>query len=124
MGYRVTAVPEGSAAASAGLRVADVLAEPQILPDRLASAGPQGVDIPIFRFDRGTGRYARTMTKVTFAAGDFIPKIDETFVHSVDDLKLVDAAYQSGAQVEIHFTRWFPESNDFKKAVSRRRFVR
>jgi len=156
MGYRVTAIPEGSAAASAGLRVADVLAEPQILPERLASAGPQGVDIPIFRFDRGTGRYTRTMTKVTFAAGaekrlgttgdlgflvtavapnslgarselkpgDFIPKIDETFVHSVDDLKLVDDAYQSGAQVQIHFTRWFPESNDFKKAVSRRRFVR
>jgi S1-C subfamily serine protease len=156
MGYRVTAIPDGSAAAGAGLRVADVLAEPQLLPDRLASTGPEGVEIPIFRFDRGTGRYARTTTRVTFAAsaekrlgttgdlgflitavtpdslgarselkpGDFIPRIDETFVHSVNDLALVDAAYESGAQVQIYFTRWFPDSNDFKTAISHRRFVK
>ncbi len=48
MGYRVTAIPEASAAAGAGLRVADVLAKPQLLPDRLASAGPEGVEIPIY----------------------------------------------------------------------------
>jgi hypothetical protein len=34
------------------------------------------------------------------------------------------AADQSGAQVQIYFTRWFPESNDFKTAISRRRFVK
>ncbi|MBI4908544.1 MAG: hypothetical protein HY820_33300 [Acidobacteria bacterium] len=55
---------------------------------------------------------------------DFLPKIDETFVHSVEDLKLVDAAYEKGAQVHIHFTRWFGEHGGFKNAVSRRRFVK
>ena len=56
--------------------------------------------------------------------GDFIPRIDDTFVHGANDLALVDAAYESGAQVQIYFTRWFPESNDFKTAISRRRFVK
>ncbi len=56
--------------------------------------------------------------------GDFIPKIDETFVHSVNDLKLVDDAYEKGAQVLIAFIRWSVEADDFKNGVSRRRFVK
>ena len=54
--------------------------------------------------------------------GDFIPKIDDTFVHSVDDLKLVNRAYDQGVQVLIHFTRWVPEKSGFVEAVSRRTF--
>jgi membrane-associated protease RseP (regulator of RpoE activity) len=56
--------------------------------------------------------------------GDFIPKINETFVHGVDDLKLVDNAYEKGEQVLIHFTRWTPESASFADAVSRRTFTK
>ena len=57
-------------------------------------------------------------------AGDFIPKIDETFVHDAADLKLVDGAYEKGEQVLIHLTRWYPESASFTDAVTRRRFVK
>jgi len=57
-------------------------------------------------------------------AGDFIPKIDETFVHDVKDLRRVDDAYEKGEQVFIQFIRWFPDSADFKTLVSRRRFVK
>ena len=56
--------------------------------------------------------------------GDFIPKIDETFVHDVKDLRRVDDAYEKGEQVMIQFIRWFPDSADFKTLVSRRRFVK
>jgi hypothetical protein len=54
--------------------------------------------------------------------GDFIPKINETFVHSDADLKLVDEAYAKGGQVLIHFTRWTPESASFVDGVSRQTF--
>ena len=57
-------------------------------------------------------------------AGDFIPKIDETFVHDAADLKLVDEAHEKGEPVLIHFTRWYPESASFTDAVTRRRFVK
>jgi S1-C subfamily serine protease len=56
--------------------------------------------------------------------GDFIPKINDTFVHDAADLKLVDDAYEKGEQVFIHFTRWYPESADFKNVISSRRFVK
>jgi hypothetical protein len=56
--------------------------------------------------------------------GDFIPKINETFVHSVADLKLVNDAYDTGEEVLIHFTRWAPESASFVNGVSRRRFAK
>ena len=56
--------------------------------------------------------------------GDFIPKINDTFVHSVGDLTLVDAAYEKDEQVFIQFTRWYPDSSEFKTLISRRRFVR
>ena len=41
-------------------------------------------------------------------AGDFIPKINDTFVHSVAELKLVDAAYAKNEPVPISFVRWLP----------------
>ena len=53
---------------------------------------------------------------------DFIPKINETFVHGMEDLKLIDQAYADGTQVLIQFTRWSPEKNSFQTAVSRRKF--
>jgi membrane-associated protease RseP (regulator of RpoE activity) len=56
--------------------------------------------------------------------GDFIPKINETFVHSDADLKLVDEAYANGQQVLIHFTRWTPASASFVDSVSRRTFTK
>jgi S1-C subfamily serine protease len=152
IGYRVTVIPEGSAAARVGLRVGDILAEPGPLPARLREAPAEGVEIPLYRLE--DGKYVRTKIKVAFAAGqerrlgttgdfgflvtgvepgslgaraelvpgDFIPKIDDTFVHSVEDLKLVNRAYDEGAQVLIHFTRWAPEKKAFVDAISRRRF--
>jgi len=156
MGYRVSAVPNGSPAARSGLKIGDVLAEPAPLPERLRDAGSGGVDIPLYRFDSKSAQYSRTTIKVLFQgdeekrlgttgdlgflvtgtkprslgeraelkAGDFIPKINDTFVHAVDDLKLVDDAYAKDEQVFIHFIRWIPEAGEFKDAVSRRRFVK
>jgi PDZ domain len=57
-------------------------------------------------------------------AGDFIPKINDTFVHSVADLKMVDDADAKGEEVLIAFTRWLPGTQSFQNAVSRRRFAK
>ena len=156
MGYRVSVVPEGSPAARAGLHVGDVLAEPGPLVGRLREAPTEGVDIPVFRFDKSNASYAKTTQRVTFTAteekrlgttgdlgfivtgatpgslgaraelktGDFITQIDDTFVHDVKDLSLVDIAYEKNQQVLINFVRWIADAGDFKKAVSRRRFVK
>jgi S1-C subfamily serine protease len=150
--YRVTVIPDGSAAARIGLRVGDVLAEPTAVPARLRESSAEGVQIPLFRLQ--DDRYRRTKIRVTFTAGeekrlgvtgdlgflvtavgpgslgartelrsgDFIPKINETFVHSLEDLKLVDQAYAKGAPVSIHYTRWRPETNSFQDAIARPRF--
>jgi S1-C subfamily serine protease len=150
--YRVTIIPDGSAAARIGLRIGDVLAEPAALPGLLRESSAEGVQIPLFRLEEG--RYRRTKLKLAFRAGeekrlgvtgdlgflvtavepgslgaradlrsgDFIPKINETFVHSVEDLKLVDQAYAKSAPVEIHYTRWLPETNSFQDAVAQPRF--
>ena len=156
MGYRVTVAPADSAAARHGLHLGDILAEPQPLPQRLADAGPGGVEIPLYRLDTTKGIYQATRLNIVFRddeehrlgttgdlgflvtagkrgtlgaraelkPGDFIPRIDDTFVHGVDDLKLVDVAYDKGEQVLIHFTRWVPESASFTNAVSRRTFAK
>src|SRR3954471_1386155 len=47
-------------------------------------------------------------------AGDFIPKIDDTFVHADADLKLVDQAYEKGEEVLINFVRWHPDTAEFR----------
>jgi S1-C subfamily serine protease len=156
MGYRVTVVAEGSAAARHGVRAGDVLAEPRPLPDRLRGSGADGVEIPIYRLNESRAAYELTKLRIVFLAGeekrlgttgdlgflitavppgslgaraelkpgDFIPKIDDTFVHDEADLKLVDAASQQGDEVVIHYTRWYAEDAAFKDAVSRRRFAR
>jgi len=150
--YRVTVVPDGSAAARIGLRIGDVLAEPGPLPARLREAPAEGIEIPLFRVEQGS--YRRTKIRVTFASGeekrlgvtgdlgflvtavepgslgaraelrqdDFIPKINDTFVHSVEDLKLVDQAYAQQIPVAIHFTRWLPDTKVFQDGVSRPNF--
>jgi len=155
MGYRISIAPPASPAARHGLKIGDILAEPAPLPDRLADAGPSGVEIPLYRLD-ATGSYQPATLRIVFRegeehrlgttgdlgflvtavkpgslgaraelqAGDFIPKIDDTFVHSVADLKLVDEAYAKGAPVLIHFTRWMPASQTFQNAISRRTFVK
>jgi S1-C subfamily serine protease len=147
--YRVTVIPDGSAAARIGLRVGDVLAEPAALPSLLRESPLEGVQIPLFRLE--DGRYKRTKIRVAFTAGeekrlgvtgdlgflvtavepgslgaraelragDFIPKINDTFVHSVEDLKLVGQAYAEGAPVTIHYTRWLPEAKSFQDAAAR-----
>jgi S1-C subfamily serine protease len=72
-----------------------------------------------------TGTKPRSLgERAELKAGDFIPKINETFVHSIDDLKLVDDAYDKNDQVFISFIRWFPQTAEFKTLVSRRRFVK
>jgi S1-C subfamily serine protease len=150
--YRVTVVPDGSAGARIGLRIGDVLAEPGLLPARLRQAPVEGVDIPLFRLQEGhyrrekvratftvgeekrlglTGDLGLFVTSVepgSLAAraelrpDDFIPKINETFVHSLDDLKLVDQAYAEGKPVAIYFTRWSTETKSYENAVSRPKF--
>jgi S1-C subfamily serine protease len=152
IGYRVTIVPDGSPGARNGLRIGDVLAEPGPLPARLREAPAEGVEIPLFRLEDGkyvrtkirvtfaageekrlgtTGDFGFLVTAVEpgslgaraeLLPGDFIPKINDTFVHSVEDLKLVNRAYDEGTQVFIHFTRWVPGTNSFQNAVSRRKF--
>jgi hypothetical protein len=150
--YRVTVVPDGSAGGRIGLRIGDVLAEPGSLPARLRQAPAEGVEIPLFRLEEGryrrekiratftageekrlgvTGDLGLLVTSVesgSLAAraklrpGDFIPKINSTFVHSLEDLKLVDRAYAEGNQVVIYFTRWSPDTKSYENAVSRPRF--
>ena len=72
-----------------------------------------------------TGTKPRSLgERAELKAGDFIPKINETLVHSVDDLTLVDDAYDKNDQVFITFIRWFPQTAEFKTLVSRRRFVK
>jgi S1-C subfamily serine protease len=150
--YRVTVIPDGSPGARIGLRIGDVLAEPGLLPARLRQAPAEGVEIPLFRLQEGryhrekiratfvageekrlglTGDFGLLVTSVepgSLAAqadlrpGDFIPKINETFVHSLDDLKLVDQAYAEGKPVAIYFTRWAAETKSYENAVSRPKF--
>lgn len=153
MGYRITIAPPGSPAARHGLELGDILAEPRPLPQRLADAGPSGVEIPLYRLDEH-GAYRPTTMRIVFRdgeahrlgttgdlgflitnlkpgslgaraelkAGDFIPKINDSFVHDVADLKLVDSAYEKGETVLIHFVRWQPATNTFENGMSRRRF--
>ena len=155
MGYRVTIAPADSVAGRHGLHLGDILAEPAPLPQRLADAGPAGVEIPIYRLD-ANGAYRPATLKIVFRAGeerrlgttgdlgflitnikpgslgaraelkagDFIPKINETFVHGIADLKLVDAAYEKGEPVAIGFIRWLPAAKTFENAVSRRTFTK
>lgn len=128
------------------------MAEPDPLPARLREAPAEGVEIPIFRLEEGRYRRTKIRVNfrageekrlgVTGDLGflvaavepgslgaraelrpdDFIPKINETFVHSVEDLKLVDQAHADGTEVLIHFTRWLPETNSFQNDVSRHKF--
>jgi membrane-associated protease RseP (regulator of RpoE activity) len=150
--YRVTVIPDGSPGARIGLRIGDVLAEPGLLPGRLRQAPPEGVEIPLFRLEGGRYRREKirvtftageekrlgltgdlgflvmTVEPGSLAAraelrpGDFIPKIDDTFVHSVNDLKLVDQAYTEGKPVAIYFTRWSLETKSYENGVSRPQF--
>lgn len=155
MGYRITIAPPESPAARHGLKLGDILAEPRPLPDRLADAGPSGVEIPLYRLDEN-GIYRPTTLRIVFRegeehrlgttgdlgflitnvkpgslaaraelkAGDFIPKINDSFVHDVADLKLVDDAYEKDETVLIHFIRWLPKTKTFETAISRRRFTK
>jgi hypothetical protein len=113
--YRVTVIPDGSAGARIGLHFGDVLAEPGLLPGRMRQAPAEGVEIPFFRLEEGryrrekirvtftageekrlglTGDLGLLVTAVEpgseaaraeLRPGDFIPKINDTFVHSLDD---------------------------------------
>ena len=150
--YRGTVIPDGSPGARIGLRIGDVLAEPGSLPARLRQAPAEGVEIPLFRLEEGRYRGEKIRTTFTageekrlgvtgdlgllvtsvesgslaaraeLRPGDFIPKINDTFVHSLEDLKLVDRAYAEGNQVAIYFTRWSPDTKSYENSVSRPKF--
>jgi hypothetical protein len=147
--YRVTVVPAGSVGARIALRVGDILAEPGPLPARLREAQAEGVEIPLFRLEesryrRKTIRVAfkpgeekrlgitgdlgflveavepgSLAARAELRTGDFIPKINDAFVHSLEDLKLVDQAYVKRTQVFIHVTRWLTETKAFQDSESR-----
>jgi hypothetical protein len=113
------------------LRIGDILAEPGPLPARLREAQAEGVEIPLFRLEEGRYRPKRIRVafrpgeekrlgitgdlgflvqvvepgslaaRAELRAGDFIPKINDAFVHSLEDLKLVDRANAKRTQVFI-----------------------
>jgi S1-C subfamily serine protease len=150
----VTVVPDGSAGGRLGLRIGDVLAEPGSLPARMRQAPAEGVEIPLFRLEQGRYRRQKIRVTFTageekrlgvtgdlgflvtgvepeslapragLRPGDFIPKINDTFVHSVDDLKLVDQAHAEGKPVVIYITRWSAETKSYENAVSRPNFAK
>ena len=131
------------------MRIGDILAEPRPLPARLRGAPAEGVEIPLFRLEEGRyrrktirvafkpgeekrlgitgdlGFLVEAVEPGSLAAraelrpGDFIPKINDAFVHSLEDLKLVDQAYAKKTLVVIHVTRWLTETNSFQNSVSR-----
>lgn len=147
--YRVTVVPQGSVGSRIGLRIGDILAEPGPLPARLRDAPGEGVEIPLFRLQEGQYRRTRIKvtflpgedrrlgltgdfgflvsaiqpeslgTRAKLRSGDFIEKINETFVHRVEDLKRIDKANSARSEALIHIVRWTPETNSFQDLTLR-----
>lgn len=144
IGFRLTIVPADSPAARAGLKIADILPEPNNVRPILQSTG----DLPVYRFNATTGKYTREQLKITFKDGeekrlgvtgdlgflvigipyhsiaqwahlevfDFLPQIDDRFVHELKDMVLVE-----GTEVRIYITRWSSTRREFGKLIEKYR---
>lgn len=147
IGFRLTVIPADCPADRAGLKLADILANPPGVRPALNGTGM----LPVFRFAAAKASYARETVKIAFKeneerrlgvtgdlgflitamepgslaaraglrVGDFLPQIDDSFVHDVKDLTLVDRAQAEGREAAIHVTRWLPAKQTFEKSVVR-----
>lgn len=143
IGFRLTVVPKDCPAERAGLKVGDILADPEGIRAAIQKKTP----FPVFRFDPAKAAYQREDVELKFRAAeerklgvvgdlgflvtavepkslaaraklqvhDFLPQIDGSFVHDVSDLGLVDRAFAEGIDVNIHVTRWVGDK--FEKSI-------
>jgi len=136
IGFRLSIIPSGSPADRAGLKIGDILANPPGVRAVLQSTG----ELPVYRLN---GMYRKTTVKISFKdgeerrlgvtgdlgflitalipetppglrAGDFLPKIDDRFVHEIPDLTL-----PKDREAAIHVTRWENEKRVFEQLVVR-----
>ena len=142
IGFRLTVIPPDSVAARAGLKLADILADPPGVRAALLGAGL----LPVYRFSEKTGTYRKERVQVTFGegeerrlgvtgdlgflvtgiepaslaaraklrVGDFLPQINDTFVHNLKDLALAE-----GRDAQIHVTRWQADQRLFDKLIAK-----
>ena len=137
IGFRLTIIPAGCPAERAGLRIGDILAEPAGVRTVLNGSGI----LPVYRFDSAKAAYAKQDVRISFEGGeerrlgvtgdlgflinalspetpsgllihDFLPKIDDRFVHEIPDLTL-----PKDRAAAIHVTRWDKQKRDFVKAI-------
>lgn len=138
IGFRLSIIPSGSPADRAGLKIGDILANPPGVRAVLQSTG----ELPVYRLN---GTYRKTTVKVSFKdgeerrlgvtgdlgflitaltsetppglrAGDFLPKIDDHFVHEIPDLTL-----PKDRDSAIHVTRWDATKRAFEKSIVKHR---
>jgi len=55
--------------------------------------------------------------RVGLIEGDFVTKVNETWVHSIPELKLIDKAVESGAPAEIHYFRREAGSKSYASGI-------
>lgn len=70
IGFRLTTIPDGSAAQRAGMKVGDVLVEREAIAGRLKAADESGAKLPVYRYDVGSGVYRLETAVVKYAAGE------------------------------------------------------
>lgn len=144
IGFRLTIIPPDSVAARAGLRLSDILSDPPGVRAVLLSSGTLPVfrfdgktatyrkETVQVTFREGeerrlgvTGDLGFLVTAIEpgslaarfeLRAGDFLPQIDDTFVHVVKDLALAE-----GPEAKIHVTRWDGSKRLFEKLIARRK---
>lgn len=145
IGFRLNTVPKDCPAERAGLKIGDILAEPEGVRAAIQSKTP----LPVFRFDPAKAVYVREDITIAFRAAeerklgisgdlgflvtgiepnslaaraklrvhDFLPQVDGSSVHDPNDLSLVDRAFAEGTDVNIHVIRWVPEKSAFEKSI-------
>ena len=145
IGFRLNTVPKDCPAERAGLKIGDILADPEGVRAAIKNKTP----LPVFRFDPAKAAYNREEIALAFRPAeerklgvigdlgflvtsiepkslgaraklrvdDFLPQLDGSFVHDVQDLALVGRAFADGIEVNIHVWRWQPEKGAFVKSI-------
>jgi S1-C subfamily serine protease len=142
IGYRLAIIPAGSPAERAGLKLGDILPDPPNVRPIILSTGDLPVirwnqekgaysrEQVKVTFKEGEEKRLGTTGDLGFLvtgtpdqshaerAGlvvhDFIPKIDDHFVHELKDLTLIE-----GSEVQIHVTRWGAIQQRFENKILR-----